>query len=145
MWSSILKESLSKLEGRMVRRSILKFTPSGSLDLKLRVLLQVQCACFDLSHDQTSGDSIGIDAFNGSDRLHRTTFQPSLKCCLNFRFLLMTRLPVTQVDSTVLPVSFFEQTPLDSRAQVFKGRLALNPRLNLTLVSFSYVQKHFLG
>ena len=40
MWSSILKKSLSKLEGRIVRRSILKFTPSGSLDLKLRVLLQ---------------------------------------------------------------------------------------------------------
>lgn len=27
----------------------------------------------------------------------------------------MTRLPVTQVDSTVLPVSFFDQTALDSR------------------------------
>ena len=27
----------------------------------------------------------------------------------------MTRLPVTRVDSTVLPVSFFDQTPLDSR------------------------------
>ena len=25
----------------------------------------------------------------------------------------MTRLPVTRVDSTVLPVSFFDQTPLD--------------------------------
>ena len=28
---------------------------------------------------------------------------------------------------------------------MFKGRLALNPRLNLTRVSFSVVQKHFLG
>ena len=36
-------------------------------------------------------------------------FEPS------FRFHLMTRLPVTRVDSTVLPVSFFDQTPLDSR------------------------------
>ena len=30
-------------------------------------------------------------------------------------------------------------------AQLFEGRLALNPGLNLTRVSFSYVQKHFLG
>ena len=30
-------------------------------------------------------------------------------------------------------------------AQLFKGRLALNPGLNLTRVSFSCVQKHFLG
>ena len=30
-------------------------------------------------------------------------------------------------------------------AQLFEGRLALNPELNLTLVSFSCVQKHFLG
>ena len=34
---------------------------------------------------------------------------------------------------------------LFSRAQLFEGRLALNPGLNLTLVSFSCVQKHFLG
>ena len=33
-----------------------------------------------------------------------------------------------------------------SRAQLFEGRLALNyPGLDLTQVSFSYVQKHFLG
>ena len=32
-----------------------------------------------------------------------------------------------------------------SRAQLFEGRLTLNPGLNLTLVSFSCVQKHFLG
>ena len=29
-------------------------------------------------------------------------------------------------------------------AELFKGRLALNPGLNLTRVSFSFVQKHFL-
>ena len=34
---------------------------------------------------------------------------------------------------------------LTSRAQLFEGRLALNPGLNLTRVSFSFVQKHFLG
>ena len=45
---------------------------------------------------------------NGSDGLHRTTFQPSSKYCLHFRFHIMTKLPVTQVDSTVLPVSFFD-------------------------------------
>ena len=32
-----------------------------------------------------------------------------------------------------------------SWAQLFEGRLALNPGLNLTQVSFSCVQKHFLG
>ena len=44
-----------------------------------------------------------------------TTFQPSSNYCLHFLFHLTTRLPVTQVDSTVLPVSFFDQTPSDSR------------------------------
>ena len=33
----------------------------------------------------------------------------------------------------------------ETRAQLFEGRLTLNPGLNLTLVSFSCVQKHFLG
>ena len=32
-----------------------------------------------------------------------------------------------------------------TRAQLFEGRIALNPGLNLTWVSFSCVQKHFLG
>ena len=32
-----------------------------------------------------------------------------------------------------------------TRAQLLKGRLALNPGLNLTRVSFSCVEKHFLG
>ena len=31
------------------------------------------------------------------------------------------------------------------RAQLFEGRLAINSGLNLTRVSFSCVQKHFLG
>ena len=43
------------------------------------------------------------------------TFQPSSKYFLHFWFYLMTRLLVGQVDSTVLPVSFLDQTPLDSR------------------------------
>ena len=30
-------------------------------------------------------------------------------------------------------------------AQLFEGRLVLNPALNLTQVYFSFVQKHFLG
>ena len=33
---------------------------------------------------------------------------------------------------------------LSFRAQLFESRLALNPRLNLTRVSFSWVQKHFV-
>ena len=41
--------------------------------------------------------------------------------------------------------SIFELGSLFSRAQLFEGRLALNPGLNLTRVSFSFVQKHFLG
>ena len=51
---------------------------------------------------------------NGSDGLHRTTFQPSSKYCSHFRFHRMTTLQVTQVDSTVLPVLFFDWTPSDS-------------------------------
>ena len=43
---------------------------------------------------------------NGSDGLHRTTFQPSSKYCLHFRFHLMTKLPVTQVDSLYFPSGF---------------------------------------
>ena len=34
---------------------------------------------------------------------------------------------------------------LSNRAQLLKGRLALNPGLNLTRVSFFFVQKHFHG
>ena len=34
---------------------------------------------------------------------------------------------------------------LSNRAQLLKGRLALNPGLNLTRVSFSFVQKYFHG
>ena len=34
---------------------------------------------------------------------------------------------------------------LSIRAQLFESRLALNPGLNLTRVSFSGVQKHFVG
>ena len=38
------------------------------------------------------------------------------------------------------PICFY------TKAQLFEGRLALNPGLNLlTRVSFSIVQKHFLG
>ena len=37
------------------------------------------------------------------------------------------------------------QTELLPRAQLFEGWLSLNPELNLTRVSFSFVQKHFLG
>jgi len=35
--------------------------------------------------------------------------------------------------------------PLTSWAQLFEGRLAVNPGLNVTRVSFSYVQNRFLG
>ena len=56
-------------------------------------------------------DVIPVDPMDSIGRL-RT---PLSKCFSHFRFHLMTRLPVTRVDSTVLPVSFFDQTPLDSR------------------------------
>ena len=42
----------------------------------------------------------------------------------------------------LLPYCILSST---SRAQLFEDRLALNPALNLTLVSISYAQKHFLG
>ena len=38
----------------------------------------------------------------------------------------------------------FHKVVLAYRAQLFEGRLALNPGLTLTRVSFSSVQKHFL-
>ena len=42
--------------------------------------------------------------------------------------------------------TFFENLlSTETRAQLFEGRLALNPGLNLTRVSFSCVQKYFLG
>ena len=45
-----------------------------------------------------------------------------------------------------IPKQFHRQPfTLFSRAQLFKGRLALNLELNLTRVSFSCVLKHFLG
>ena len=37
------------------------------------------------------------------------------------------------------------QKTVNTWAHLFEGRLALNPGLNLTRVSFSYVQKLFLG
>ena len=40
---------------------------------------------------------------------------------------------------------FFVSHSLGYRAQLFEGRLALNPGLNLTRVSLSCVQKPFLG
>ena len=40
---------------------------------------------------------------------------------------------------------FILEKNIMTSAQLFEGRLALNPGLNLTLVSFSCVQKHFLG
>ena len=45
-----------------------------------------------------------------------------------------------------IAVAFFTVLKLKIviRAQLFEGRLALNPGLNLTQVSFSCVQKHFL-
>ena len=51
-------------------------------------------------------------------------------------------------DSPVSSLTFYKTTPNmpieEFRAQLFEGGLALNPGLNLTRVSFSCVQKHFL-
>ena len=47
---------------------------------------------------------------------------------------------------SLLPLSsFLNLGPTVIMAQLFEGRLALNPGLNLTRVSLSCVQKHFLG
>ena len=48
--------------------------------------------------------------------------------------------PLTEKNSR--PSHFFEEKPW---AQLFEGRSALTPRLNSTLISFPFVQKHFLG
>ena len=60
-----------------------------------------RCSVLVLAHGTTRPPEIPSESIcvsNGSDGLYRTTFQPSSK------YYLMTRLPVTQVDSTVLPV-----------------------------------------
>ena len=49
------------------------------------------------------------------------------------------------VHRRVSPQQFVAGTHLYTWAQLFERRLAFNPGLNLTLVSFSCVQKHFLG
>ena len=61
---------------------------------------------YNLHHNNTQG-RLSKDISG----LYRTTFQPSSNYCLHFRFHLITRLPVTQVDWTVLPVSFFRLQP----------------------------------
>ena len=71
---------------------------------------------------------------NGSDGLHRTTFQPSSKYCLHFRFHLMTKLPVTQVDSTVLPVSFLDSVGLQDLSTGIWSRV-----LDMCAKSLSYL------
>ena len=43
------------------------------------------------------------------------------------------------------PAPGIKHARLSTRAQLFEGRLALNLGLNLTPVSFSCAQKHFLG
>ena len=77
------------------------------------------CSVLVLVHDMTRLLEIHRNqcVSNGSDGLHWTTFQFSSLYCLHFRFHLtcMTRLPVTQVDSTVLLVLLRNWTPLDAR------------------------------
>ena len=47
--------------------------------------------------------------------------------------------------SCLSPKILHQIVSYSSWAQLCEGRLALNPGLNLTCVSFSYVPKHFLG
>ena len=47
-----------------------------------------------------------------------------------------------RIRAEINPAFLCEQKP---RAQLFEDRLELNPGLNLNEVSFSCVQKHFLG
>ena len=42
-------------------------------------------------------------------------------------------------------IQIFSVISFNTRAQLFEGRLELNPGLNLTRVSLSCVQKHCLG
>ena len=52
-----------------------------------------------------------------------------------------------RTDMSDIRAQFFNSKLLEilAWAQLFEGRLALNLGLNLTRVSFSCVQKHFLG
>ena len=67
-----------------------------------------------------------------------TLHSPEVQCCQLSR--IIQEIPDF---GGYLPVSRFEYEI--SWAQLFEGRLVLNPGLNLTRVSFSLVQKHFLG
>ena len=69
--------------------------------------------------------------------------------CIGFKFFLTT----TQQKSvsaqlwgiTDYYANQFISLGQELWAQLFEGRLSLNPGLNLTLISFSSFQKHFLG
>ena len=102
--SEKVKLPLNKRLVACLFRLIALRTSSNNLTC-IACLFRLSYSCYMLSVPVTCAD----------DGLHRTTFQPSSKYCLHSQFHLMARLPVIQVDSTVLPVSFLEQTPLDYR------------------------------
>ena len=69
---------------------------------------------------------------------------PALRKPLQY-FRTLSDLHKVKVSDSPNKRKLLENEGTNSRAQLLEGRLALNPGLNLTRVSFSFVQKHFLG
>ena len=81
---------------------------------------------------------------NQFDELRKLKSKSRLLFCSWLVTIMVGKNPmVTLFLKRLLPTRLFFS--LTSRAQLFEGRLALNRGLNLTRVSFSCVQKHFLG
>ena len=79
-------------------------------------------------------------------------FAPSLRFTLSLQSVFYTQSAIypwsaiCSLQSAVCVLHWpISNSLLNTRAQLFEGRLALNPGLNLTRISFSCVQKHFLG
>ena len=64
---------------------------------------------------------------------------------INAKLTFLTRLREEQESEDSLTQNNLLIVPQHTWAQLFEGRLALNLGLNLTRVSFSFIQKHFLG
>ena len=60
-------------------------------------------------------------------------------------FQTLSDMKKVKVSDSSNKTKLLEKEGTNSRVQLLEGRLVLNPGLNLTRVSFSFVQKHFLG
>ena len=60
-------------------------------------------------------------------------------------FQTLSDMKKVKVSDSSNKTKLLEKEGTNSRVQLLEGQLVLNPGLNLTRVSFSFVQKHFLG